>query len=330
VADLYFADNDKRFLKRFREEAGKVFEKGDKVAIKLHMGEKENPNHLKPAFVKKVVDALISLGAKPFLFDSPVKYSSPRNTEEGYLKQCVELGFSESFLGCPVIISNSSIEVRGEHMKYGVCRHLAEADGVLVLTHFKGHVCTGVGGSLKNIGMGALSKDTKKAIHEGAEPVLSGECILCKKCSEVCPGDCITYSDNGPCFDYEKCYGCSKCIQVCPQKCLKPRVAEFDTLLVEGADAALSMFKKVYFVNVIRNVTNKCDCQRSGIKKVMCDMGILMGSDIVAIDKASVDMINQKSGKKLFDQIWHKDSELHIERAEGMGVGTRNYDIIKA
>jgi len=331
---LYFAESDESFVGRLEQELRNVFKENESIAIKLHMGERKNPNHLKPGFVKKVVGVLKAIGVKPFLFDSPVMYNSDRHTVEGYKKQCEELGFTEQVVGCPVMVSDESIDASGKYMPYQVCRHLAEADGVLVLTHFKGHGCTGIGGSIKNLGMGALTKKSKGDIHTGAQPQqdLSGKCALCKKCMEVCPVNCITYNDgkgdeSGPCFDYDACYGCSKCIQNCPQKCLTPKVAEMDILLADGAATAFGKFKKVYFVNVIRSITNRCDCARADFRVVLPDIGILMGKDIVAIDMASLYLVNQKAGKKLFDELWHKDSELQIREAGRLGMGQPVYEI---
>jgi uncharacterized Fe-S center protein len=327
---LLFTKTDEAFQNKLGKNLKTMFQPGESIAIKLHMGEKKNKNHLKPEFVRKVVDVLKRIGCKPFLFDSPVMYGGNRGTVEGYKKQNQEIGFTEQVVGCPVIIDNDHVEVKGKHMTYQVCKRLAEADGVLVLTHFKGHTSSGIGGSIKNLGMGALTKASKKATHEGAmpRPELSGKCILCKKCLEVCPQKCITYNETGPVFDYDRCYGGSKCIQNCPQKCLKPKVAEFDILLADGGGAALSKFKKAYFVNVLRGISDACDCHNGPVKVLMSDIGILMGRDIVAIDKASVDMINKKAGKPIFDEIWHKDSEIMIRTAEQLGMGKMDYNIL--
>jgi len=197
-----------------------------------------------------------------------------------------------------------------------------------VLTHFKGHACCGIGGSIKNLGMGALTKESKGEIHAGSKPELGGECMKCRKCLEVCPVGCIRYDEAGPVFDLNACYGCSKCIQNCPQACLKPKVAEFDALLADGASAAYSRFRKSYCVNVLRNIMNRCDCQTSQLERVADDIGIMIGRDIVAIDKASLELVNEKVGRKVFDAVWHKDSELQIREAENLGLGSMAHTII--
>ncbi|MBM3304056.1 MAG: DUF362 domain-containing protein [Candidatus Aenigmarchaeota archaeon] len=348
---LYFAESDKKMLSRLDGELKNIFKSSDKVAIKLHMGEVYNPNHLQPDFVKKVVTLMKELGLKPFLFDSPTMYEGPRHTVEGYLRQAAKLGFTEESVGCPVVISDDYVEVKGKRLTYQVCKPLADADGVLVLSHFKGHACCGVGGAVKNLGMGALTSKSKNDIHQNAMPELKGKCSLCKKCLEVCPQKCITYNEEngrgaaeapasglagsrasgrggrlvGPVFNRGKCYGCSKCIQHCPNKCLKPRVAEFDELLADGAAAALRKFKKAYFVNVLRRIANVCDCSSRGLHIVCPDIGILMGRDACAIDRASVDLVNRKTGKGLFLELWHKQPLMHVGAAERLGVGSQDY-----
>lgn len=68
-----------------------------------------------------------------------------------------------------------------------MCKDLVDADGVLVLSHVKGHYCSGFGAGIKNLGMGALSKKSKGMIHEGGEPVYDSGCNLCKICSKTVP-----------------------------------------------------------------------------------------------------------------------------------------------
>ena len=67
-----------------KQELKSVFKENDKIAIKLHMGEKGNTYYLKPDFVKIVVDILKGLNVKPFLFDSPVIYPGGRDTIDKY------------------------------------------------------------------------------------------------------------------------------------------------------------------------------------------------------------------------------------------------------
>lgn len=193
VSKVFFSEREDKFLINLKSELENYF-KGS-VAVKLHMGEPGNKYFLKHGFVKKVVKILEENGASPFLFDSPVVYNSPRDSVQGYLEVVEKHGFTS--LGCPVIISDDSVEeeivVDGKKVVFQVCKALADADGVLVLSHVKGHLCSGFGACIKNIGMGAMTKKTKGMIHSGGEPVYVSGCDLCGLCSKNCPTNNIRY-----------------------------------------------------------------------------------------------------------------------------------------
>lgn len=330
VKEVFFLKDDTAFETALKQELPKHFKAGEKIAIKLHFGEPGNNTALRPAFVKKIVDALKAIGVKPFMFDSPVSYDSPRNSVEGYTKVVAERGFGEKEMGCPSLISDSVVVVKGKGLTYGVCKPLADADGVLVLTHVKGHFCSGFGGAIKNLGMGALSKTTKQEIHDGGKPEYVGGCTMCGACERACPLDNIRYADGRPYFDKNWCCGCSDCVYACKFGALKTKNGNgFDFLLSEGAGSALKRFKKAFFISDVRRITRDCDCNSDPGKIVGQDIGILMSDDIVAIDKASMDLINEKEGKDLFEVLLKKSPLVHIKEAEKLGMGTSEYKLIE-
>ncbi|MFH2028134.1 MAG: DUF362 domain-containing protein [Nanoarchaeota archaeon] len=323
MQDVVFFE-DGNFEDVLGEELNKNFS-GNKVAVKLHMGEKGNTHYLKPDLVKKVVDVLKNLGLNPFLFDSPVMYPGGRNTVEKYYRTAREHGFSEETIGCPIVISNEFVIVKTEHLDAQVCKPLSDADNLLVLSHVKGHMCSGFGGAIKNLGMGGMTIKSKSDIHEGGSPVFAKECVGCGTCVKMCPVQTISLEEGKAVFDYSGCWGCGVCINACPYDVLKPKVASFDRLISEGAYAVLKG-KKAYFVNVIKEITKLCDCA-SDSEIVLSDIGIIMGKDIVAVEKASVDMINKKAGKDLFKEI-HNISPLgHIKEAADLGLGRMEYNL---
>ncbi|MBS1266121.1 MAG: hypothetical protein MAG795_00086 [Candidatus Woesearchaeota archaeon] len=324
---IYFSKNLNR--KKLKEELSKVFDKGEEIAIKLHMGEPGNKYYLRPIVVKVYVDILKKIGCKPFLFDSPVVYAGPRNTSEDYLKAAAQHGYTEATMGCPIVISNQSITFKGKDMDHEVCKTLAEADGVLVLTHLKGHFCCGFGGAIKNLGMGAVSKETKGKIHNGGEPEYDKGCTMCKICASKCPLNHIRYENNRPYFDANWCCGCSNCVRFCPENAIKAKVDLFDYLLAEGAHAALSHFKKAYFVNIIKNIAKLCDCNADAGGIVLEDVGVAFGDDIISVDKASLDLINKKAGKDLFEEIHFKSPLAHIKDGAELGMGKLDYELVQ-
>jgi uncharacterized Fe-S center protein len=327
MSKVIFVETEESLLPALEKELAKIFGKEEKIAIKLHMGEPGNKTALKPAFVKKIVDILKKLGAEPFLFDSPVTYNSPRNTEEGYLLAAGQMGFSGSALGCKVIISDESIPLKGKELTYGVCKTLADADGVLVLTHVKGHVCTGFGGAIKNLGMGAVSKQTKCFIHDGGAPKYIGGCTMCRACQRSCPTDNIRYEKDMPFFDKTWCSGCSNCSYVCPVSAIKPALTGFDFLLSEAASLALKSFKKAYFLNVMKDITKNCDCNSDPGPIIHPDVGYVLGKDILSVEKASFDLINKAAGEDFFRRVNKKTPLLHIKEAEKLGMGSLEYKL---
>lgn len=342
VNKVFFSEDENVFLEKLKSELKGYF--SGKVAVKLHMGEPGNKYFLKPEFVKKIVKMLKDGGAEPFLFDSPVVYNSPRNSVKGYLEVVKEHGFDS--LGCPVSISDDFIEqelvVDGKKIVFQVCKILAEADGVLVLSHVKGHLCSGFGASIKNLGMGALSKKSKGMIHKGGEPVYVSGCTSCGICAKSCPTNNIRYgkqknifkkvfrnSEERPFFDKNWCCGCSNCVVVCPQKAIKAKTAIFNDLLSAGALAALNNFKKVFFVNVVKDISKLCDCMDDAGPLVSKDVGYLMSKDLTSIDKAAHDLIVKKSGKDVFKEIHHISPLSHIESFSKLANSSLDYKLIR-
>jgi uncharacterized Fe-S center protein len=319
VMQFFPVDKEAEFLEALEKELGKTFLPGEKIAIKLHMGEPGNKTRLSIPFVKKIVDMLLRLGTKPFLFDSPVRYTSPRGTEEGYLKAAKEEGWEAA--GCPIVVSNDAVQLKGKYATYGVCKDLVDADGVLVLTHVKGHICSGFGASIKNLGMGALSKESKGIIHEGGEPEYVGNCTLCKECSKNCPTDNIRYEDR-PFFDDNWCCGCSNCARVCKSGAIKPKLELFDKLLADGAVTASKNFKKAYYVNVIKNITEGCDCLSDPGEFIMEDVGFVISDKLTEADRVSFDVIREKAGRDIFLEVIKKSPLIHIEAAEELDMAT--------
>ncbi len=320
----YSKDYNKDFLDKLKQEIKRVFAGCKTIAIKIHFGEPGNDFAFKPEQIRPITDLLRELNIDFFFFDSPVAYESIRKTPEGQIRVAHEKGWDK--LGM-IKSSNDYVEVKGKNMVYQVCKDLIEADGVLVISHVKGHVCTGFGGAIKNLGMGALTKETKAAIHEGGEPVLVGDCVKCGTCVAMCPINGIRLDDEheGPVF--EQCYGCSNCSYVCPEKALKPKVNYFDVLLAEGAFSAQSRFKRVYYISSLNNITKECDCESDPKGLIARDYGFLFGNDGVAIDKAAYDIITKNEGD-VFLKYNKKTGLKQIEAAESFGMGSSEYELV--
>ena len=142
-----------------------------RVAVKLHTGEAQGPNILPRPWVKEL---LASRLPDATIIETNTYYEGSRYTTEDHLKTLDVNGWTF----CPVDITDADgvaeLPVSGgkwfDVMHVG--KTLPEYDSLLALTHFKGHVRGGFGGSNKNIGIGcADGRIGKKEIHtiEGSD-----------------------------------------------------------------------------------------------------------------------------------------------------------------
>lgn len=138
-----------------------IIRPGELVAIKLHFGEPGNLAFIRPQYVRVVVEKVKSLKGKPFLTDTNTLYYEKRSNSVDHIESALFNGFSYVTVGAPIIIADGlrgneevEIEVNLEHVrKAKIGSAIVHADVLIALTHFKGHVATGFGGTLKNVGM---------------------------------------------------------------------------------------------------------------------------------------------------------------------------------
>ena len=136
-----------------------------KVAVKLHTGEAEGPNILPRPWVKELLASRLG-GAT--IIETNTYYEGSRHTTEAH-RHTLEVN---GWTFCPVDITDehgaAALPVKGgkwfDEMYVG--KSMLNYDSLLVLTHFKGHMMGGFGGSNKNLGIGcADAKIGKKMIH---------------------------------------------------------------------------------------------------------------------------------------------------------------------
>ena len=164
-------------------------------------------------------------------------------------------------------------------------------DSMLVLSHFKGHPMGGYGGALKQLSIGCASSEGKSWIHSAGQ------------------------SKN----QYE----------------IWNNLPEQDKFLESMADAASSvhnLFKgRIVYINVMKNLSVDCDCCAVAEDPCMKDIGILISTDPIAIDRACMDLVEQSDdpGKDHFlERVTSRNGTHTIEAAEELGFGTTNYELI--
>jgi uncharacterized Fe-S center protein len=272
-------------------------------------------------------------------------------------------GFDPLLLGAPVIIadglkgaSQQVLPVAGgkHYTEAFIAADIASADLFVSVNHAKGHELAGFGGALKNIGMGSASKQGKMQQHVTTGPMLMlDNCKGCGACAGMCASQALALADGLEGkgqkiqLDTSRCIGCGACFLACKHEGLvinwKTDVAAFLERMMEYAAAVLQpRAKPCLHINFVTNITPDCDCMGFSDACICPDVGILASLDPVAIDQASIDLINQaeplwpshlpkglKAGDdKLRALRPHLPEHLGLDYAEALGLGTRRYELI--
>jgi uncharacterized protein len=83
------------------------------------------------------------------------------------------------------------------------------------------------------------------------------------------------------------------------------------------------------YINVIANVSASCDCSPFAGAPFVGDIGILVSTDIVAIDKASMDLVDAAYGG---GDAFAKESGIsgshQLTYAAKLGMGNLGYNLI--
>jgi uncharacterized Fe-S center protein len=283
---------------------------GDSVGIKLHWGEKGNLTFLHPCYAREIVKWLKKAGRRPFVFDTTALYSGGRRTAADSLNTAAEHGFTEIYLGCPVLIGDGPdgrdvIDIPSGYRHFLTVQAAAiirKTHGFVLFSHFKGHIESGFGGAIKNLSMGFASRAQKQRMHADAHPVLIPKrCNRCGFCAEVCPVGAAQLPEKGnPCYDLITCIGCSQCIALCPRAALKiiwkTDTSAFQERLVETAAAVWKQIdESSVVINALLKITSECDCMPGSHPLIAGDFGFLAGWHPLTVDEASLRRIGAQN-----------------------------------
>ncbi|MFW6283720.1 MAG: DUF362 domain-containing protein, partial [Minisyncoccales bacterium] len=286
-----------------------------KTAIKTHFGEPGNKNAFRGKDLKPIADWAHDNNIEGFLTDSNTLYVGKRDNAIEHLQTARKHGFGFSNLGFPVIIADGldgaaeevfkleELNNKYRNLEIRMGEAVMNADSLICISHVKGHPLFGFGGAIKNVGMGIASRAGKKILHTTTRGKVNKEkCTVCGTCIKYCPVDAISIENNEIVVDYDKCIGCGECVSVCPNDAVE--VNEEDTKVCQEKTAVYTLGvvkdKPELYVNYVFNVNKVCDCADTTKPKLIDDLGILISDDPVAIDKASIDWVNEEAGKDLF------------------------------
>jgi len=367
IAKIYFSDARVKsydykhsFVAKFEQILNQIDFKAfigekDYVAIKTHLGSYGSHRIVRPFFLKRVVDKVKEVGAKAFVTDTVripgLEYLDVANME----------GINHLSVGAPVIIADGifgrdHIRVKsGPILKeIGVASAVYYAPAMIVVSHCKGHIGSGFGGAIKNLGMGGIScKNHHDDVERGRIHFeenkhlewIESKCIHCGQCVEVCPHGAAKFIDDKLVIEKSVCVKCARCSRVCEVKALIAPISEegFQQGLAEAASAVVSTFDKgrILYINFITEVQPECDCMPMADTPLVQDQGVMVSFDPVAIDQASIDIINSaepiaqskaadknvKKGDNILKAVTGKNAQLHIDAACRLGMGSKEYEL---
>ena len=270
----------------------KIYEKVNekikgKVAVKLHTGEKNGPNIIPRTWVKELLATDIPEGT---IVETNTYYDGDRYTTEQHLETIKVNGWDFAPVDIMDDKGTAQLPVKGGKWfkEMSVGEGMLKYDSLVALTHFKGHMMGGFGGSNKNIGIGCADGRVGKAVihtREGSDNMWS--------------------------------------------------IAEEELMerMTESTKATIDHFgENVTYVNVMRNMSVSCDCEGIHAEPVVTpNIGIIGSVDILAVDKASVDLVyslKEEDRKALVERIESRKGLRQLSYMKELGMGSDEYELI--
>lgn len=254
----------KKLLEKVIEDNNIVLQK--EIPLKIHPGEPGNQTFIKPENYQDIINYLLKKQIKTYFIETNT-VTGRRSDENSHLTAIKHHNFTQ----IPFIIADGeagfdhvSVPIKnGRHFKEcKIGRKLAKQSQIIVLSHFKGHILSGFGGAIKNLGVGFASKRGKIEMHS----------------RQIVP-DAETINWGKTCL-----YSAEE---------FRQRSAEYAAAAVSG--------KKYIYLNFVLLITENCDCDGHKMTPIYDDLGIFAATDPVAIDKACFDELTKREGKKPFE-----------------------------
>lgn len=329
--------------------------KGHRVAIKMHLGGNLGYSVVHPVFVRKVVQAVLDGGGKPFVTDLPYSVA------DAHLR-----GYTAETLGCPLYPSTGldekwvvRVPYEYRNMKeFYMGGAIHEASFLIDLAHVKGHPATGWGAALKNLALGCMDGRTRGAMHDVShfDPYFFKD-----RCPdeatrvairESCPYGAIVDDKEDPDglhLHYFKCNQCMRCQDVADGAfaVLRSNFMAFMEVCAIATRLVMDTFEpgNAIFLNIANQMTPVCDCFGFTGLPVLPDAGVFGSDDIVALEQATLDKLaetpvfeeNLPGMMEIVSREGHpwqwihgpyKDVYEQLAIAEALDLGSRAYELV--
>lgn len=318
------------------------------VAVKMHLGGGTVYTTIHPLFVRTLIDKVREAGGKPFITDGP--FSADNVARRGYTRE--SLGADIIPAAGPDEKHTYTVPVSYRNLtEVHLCGNVADADAMVVLSHFKAHGEAAYGGAIKNLAMGCVTRASRADLHRletGGFTWDKQKCIRCGRCVDNCPTGACQKDEQGEIdVNLHNCVYCRHCAKSCPTHAIDINANSSKWLQDGLAIAAREVTRRfdpgsIIYLNLALDITPLCDCWGFTTPSIVPDIGIFGSLSMPAIDKACLDHVKPKnfipgslpagrrlmsSSGHLFKRIWGSDPLHQIKAAEKFGLGTADYEI---
>lgn len=295
---------------------------GDKVGIKVHMGEWGNSHNLRPHWVSSVVDEVKKYGGIPAIVEGSTvpSMAATRWLKKDHLETARHHGFTEETMGCPIEIldGENGFDDYSCPVKHGVLlkntfagKGIKKFDKFIVVSHFKGHGMGVFGGALKNVGIGMASPRGKNAVHFVSNKDIGVKSMdlnldtiaawnqaphpnLIDVLVNSCPGNVFEMNGDTLTRDVSKCINCADCFLWNLMGIYKMNPTMMTTWAPAIADSAAGIIQDVgednwMFLNYAYDLTPACDCNSFHDRAMIPNIGVFASKDPVAVDMACIE-----------------------------------------
>lgn len=315
---------------------------GDLVAVKTHFGEEGTRGFVSAPFFAMLNRELAGRGSRAFLTETATLYSGRRSLAHEHIKLAAEHGFTVEETGMPIIMADGllgdeevSVDIGGKHyQKVSIASLFRKVQAAVIVSHFTGHVQTGFGAALKNMGMGCASRKGKMDQHSSMNPRIDREkCTGCGDCITECPVKAIALQEEKAAIDSEICYGCGQCLVVCRFNAVAYNWGKGGRQVQESCvEYALGLFRllkgRMLFINFLNRITKDCDCMRGKYERILDDIGVLISRDPAAVDAASFDLVEKHSQGEFRKKSYDIESRHQIDHCRRLNFGNSDYHLL--
>ncbi len=314
----------------------------DMVAVKTHFGECRENGNPRPVILKQIGELVREKGGLPFMTETSTLYKGNRSNAVIHVEHAIRQGFGFENTGMAVIMSDglygdeeAEVAINGKlYSSVKIASLIVKSQALVCVSHFTGHLGAGFGAALKNMGMGCASRRGKMVQHSNAKPqIRDGICVQCGECEKWCPEQAISMGESSAVIDSDRCIGCGECLAVCRFDAVGYNWgATYEELQKKIVEHALGVYKanegKALYINILTRISRDCDCMNS-YENICPDIGVLVSADPVALDSASLDLVEKYSGSKLSAIAYDIPYRIQVDYAHEIGFGNREYELIE-